>query len=116
MLHIRVDNTPRVPFKLEFSLPAGVKLETDQIMLTTTPGGELTVKQGAMRIEDMPTGCEVTVDGLFADHTYHRNMRGSIPPMPGSFAVYSTGSSPIDRTISIRFSKRTCSKPMHQKI
>lgn len=116
MLHIRVDNTPRVPFKLEFSLPADVKLETDQIMLTTTPGGELTVKQGAMRIEDMPTGCEVTVDGLFADHTYHRNMRGSIPPMPGSFAVYSTGSSPIDRTISIRFSKRTCSKPMHQKI
>ena len=54
-LHIRVDNTPRVPFKLEFVLPAGVKLETDQVILTTTPDGELAIKEGSMRIEDMPT-------------------------------------------------------------
>lgn len=115
-LHIRVDNTPRVPFKLEFVLPAGVKLETDQIILTTTSDGELTVKQGDMRIEDMSTGSEVTVRGLFAEHTYHKNMRGSIPPCQNAYTVYSTGFSPIDRQVEIRFSKRKSARPMHQKV
>ena len=115
-LHIRVDNTPRVPFKLEFVLPTGVKLETEQVMLNTTPGGELTIKEGDMRVEDMATGSEVTVRGLFAEHTYHRNMRGSIPPRANSFAVYSTDFSPIDRTVEIRFSKRTHARPMHEKL
>ena len=58
----------------------------------------------------------VPLDGLFADHTYHRNMRGSIPPRPGSFTVYATGFSPIDRTIEIFFSKRRESRPMHAKV
>lgn len=115
-LHIRVDNTPRVPFKLEFVLPAGVRLETDQIALDTTEGGWITVKEGDMRIEDTHSACAVTVRGLFADHLYHRNMRGSIPPRPGSFAVYATGFSPIDQEIQIRFARRSQAKPLHEKI
>ena len=115
-LHIKVDNTPRVPFKLEFVLPTGVRLETDQVMLDTTSGGQLTIKEGDMRVEDMPTGSAVTVRGLFADHMYHKNMRGSIPPRPDSFTVYATGFSPIDRTVDIIFSKREESRPMHMPV
>ena len=85
-------------------------------MLDTTSGGQLTIKEGDMRLEDTATGSEVTVRGLFADHMYHRNMRGSVPPMPGSFAVYATGFSPIDRTVDIRFSKRETARPMHRKV
>jgi hypothetical protein len=58
----------------------------------------------------------VTVRGLFAEHTYHRNMRGSVPPRAGSFTVYSTGFSPIDRTVELRFSKRSHSKPIHEPV
>ena len=105
-LNIRVDNTPRVPFKLEFVLPADVRLETDQVLLDTTVGGSLTVKEGSMRIEDKGTGAQATVRGLFAKHMYHRNMRGSIPPRAGSFAVYCTDFSPVERVVEIHFSKR----------
>ena len=115
-LHIRVDNTPKVPFKLEFVIPSGVKLETEQVILTTTANGELTIKEGDMRIEDMPTGSEVMVRGLFAEHTYHRNMRGSIPARPNYFAVYSTDFSPVDRTVEISFSKRAESRPLHKPV
>ena len=115
-LHIKVDNTPRVPFKLEFVIPTGIRLETDQVMLDTTSGAQLTIKEGNMRLEDTATGSEVTVCGLFADHMYHKNMRGSIPPAAGSFTVYSTGFSPIDRTVEIRFSKREHARPMHTPV
>lgn len=115
-LHIKVDNTPRVPFKLEFVIPTGIRLETDQVMLDTTSGGQLTIKEGDMRVEDMPTGSAVTVRGLFADHMYHKNMRGSIPPRANSFTVYATGFSPIDRTVEIRFSKRKHARPMHAPV
>jgi hypothetical protein len=47
---------------------------------------------------------------------YHKNMRGSIPPATGSFTVYSTGFSPIDRTVEIRFSKREHARPMHTPV
>jgi hypothetical protein len=115
-LHIKVDNTPRVPFKLEFVIPTGMRLETDQVMLDTTSGGQLTIKEGDMRLEDTATGSEVTVRGLFADHMYHKNMRGSIPPAAGSSTVYATGFSPIDRTVEIRFSKREHARPMHTPV
>jgi len=116
LLKIRVDNTPRVPFKLEFVLPADVRLETDQVLLDTSAGGSLTVKQGNMRIEDKGTGNQVTVRGLFARHMYHHNMRGSIPPRPGAFTVYSTDFSPVERQVEIRFSKRTCAHCIDQEI
>jgi len=115
-LHIRVDNTPRVPFKLEFVLPAGVRLETDQVILDTTPGGELTVKDGSVRIEDLPSASAVTVSGLFAEHVYHKNMRGSIPARANCFALYATGFSPIDRTVEIRFAKRTQARPIRSDV
>ncbi len=115
-LHIRVDNTPRVPFKLEFVLPAGVRVETDQVVLTATENGELTLKHGDLRIEDMPSACAVTVSGLFADHLYHRNMRGSIPPRAKSFTVYATGFSPVDRTVSLRFEKRAEMRPLKKPV
>lgn len=115
-LHIRVDNTPQVPFKLEFVLPVGVRLETDQILLTTTPDGWLAIKQGDMSVEDLSTGSIVTVRGLLSEHAYHRQMRGSVQPRANSFAVYSTGASPIDRQVDIHFAKRTQAKPLHQKV
>jgi hypothetical protein len=115
-LRIRVDNTPRVPFKLEFVLPVGVRLETDQVLLDTTPNGFIAVKQGDMSVEDLSTGSKVTVRGLFAEHAYHRRMRGSVPPRSNSFAVYSTGSSPIDRQVDIHFADRAQAKPMHAPV
>jgi hypothetical protein len=115
-LRIRVDNTPRVPFKLEFVLPVGVRLETDQVLLDTTPNGFIAIKQGDMSVGDLSTGSKVTVRGLFAEHAYHRRMRGSVPPRANSFAVYSTGSSPIDRQVDIHFADRAQAKPMHAPV
>lgn len=111
-LDIRVDNTPRVPFKLEFSLPVGTRLETNQVIMDTTAGGSLAVKDGDMRLEDIPTGAEVTVRGLFAEHMYHRTMRGSLPPMKDAFSVYATSFSPVDRSVELHFSKRTHARSM----
>lgn len=52
-MRIRVDNTPHVPFKLEFVVPAGTRLETSQVILDTTAGGELAIKQGDARLENV---------------------------------------------------------------
>ena len=104
-LNIRVDNTPRVPFKLEFSIPAGTRLETNNIIMDTVAGGSIVVKSGNARLENVETGSEVTIEGLFGAHMYHKTLRGSIPPMDGAFSPNATGS-PHLAEITLRFSKR----------
>ena len=115
-MRIRVDNTPRVPFKLEFFVPAGTRVETNEAILDASPDASLTVKRGDVRLEEWKTGCEVTIRGLFAEHMYHHNMRGSLPPRKGMFAIYSTGFSPIDRAIDVRFSKRARARAMDERV
>ncbi len=105
-MRIRVDNTPHVPFKLEFVVPAGTRLETSQVILDTTAGGELAIKQGDARLENVETGCEVTVRGLFANHMYHKTMRGSVPQRKDAFSLYATDWSPVNREIALCFSHR----------
>lgn len=115
-MRIRVDNTPRVPFKLEFFVPAGTRVETNEAILDASPDASLTVKRGNVRLENLKTGCEVTIQGLFSEHMYHYNMRGSLPPRKGMFAIYATGFSPIDRVIDVRFSKRAFARAMDEKV
>lgn len=115
-LNIRVDNTPRVPFKLEFAIEAGTRLETDNVIMDTVAGGSIAVKEGRVRLENVRTGSEITLTGLFAEHMYHRTMRGSIPPAEGTFTLYATDYSPIDRTVEMHFSKRTHARAMREKV
>ena len=115
-LNIRVDNTPRVPFKLEFAIEAGTRLETDNVIMDTAAGGSIAIKEGRARLENVRTGSEITLTGLFAEHMYHRTMRGSIPPAEGAFTLYATGYSPIDRTVEMHFFKRTHARAMREKV
>lgn len=115
-LNIRVDNTPRVPFKLEFSIPAGTRLETNNIIMDTVAGGSIVVKSGNARLENVETGSEVTIQGLFGAHMYHKTMRGSIPPMDGAFSLYATGFTPISQEITLRFSKRRHARAFNQEV
>lgn len=113
---IQTLHTPHVPFKLEFVLPAGTRLETDQVILDTTAEGSLAIKEGDMRLEDVETGSQVFVRGLFASHMYHRTMRGSIPPQPGAYTVYATGFTPVDTVVNIQFAKRLHPRTMRDMV
>ncbi len=115
-LAIRVDNTPRVPFKLEFAIPANTRFETNNVIFDTVAGGSIVVKDGNARLENVETGSEVTIEGLFGAHMYHKTMRGSIPPMEGAFSLYATGFSPIAREITLRFSKRAHARTFTQEV
>ena len=115
-LHIRVFNTPRVPFKLEFCIPEGTRLETNNFISDVTAGGSMVIKSGNIRLTDVGSGASVTVKGLFATHLYHTNMRGSIPGKPGCFALCATNTSPIDRTLAFRFSEQTRAPRMDDEI
>lgn len=105
-LHVQTAHTPNVPFKLEFVIPSGTRLETDQVILDTAAEGSLAIKKGDMRLEDVETGSQVFVRGLFAQHMYHRDMRGSVPPKQGAYSVYATAFTPVDRVVHIEFAKR----------
>ena len=111
-LNIRVDNTPRVPFKLEFVIPEGTRFETEQVIFDTQKGGSIAVKGGNVRLEDIATGSEVTISGLFAEHMYHRNMRGSVPQTETAFTLYATDFSPVDKEVTLRFSMRNCARTL----
>lgn len=115
-LRIRVFNTPRVPFKLEFCIPEGTRLETNNFVSDVTAGGSMVIKSGNMRLTDVSTGASVRVGGLFATHLYHTSMRGSIPSKPGCFALCATDTSPIDRALSFRFNERTRAPRMDDEI
>ena len=115
-LTLRVDNTPRVPFKLEFVIPENTRFETEQVIFDTSKGGTITVKSGKARLEDVATGSEVTIDGLFAEHMYHYNMRGSVPQNANSFTLYATDFSPVEREITLRFSGRTRARTLRDEI
>ncbi|MBQ3079678.1 MAG: hypothetical protein IJC48_06755 [Clostridia bacterium] len=115
-MHILLDNTPFVPFKLEFVIPPDTRLETESMIMDTYPGGTIAVKYGDMRLEDVKTANEVTVRGLFAKHMYHQTMRGSIPQNKEAFTVYSTGFSPIDAAIRFDFTRRMAARAMDRKI
>lgn len=115
-LAITVDNTPRVPFKLEFQIPAGTRLETGHVIMDTVAGGSIVVKQGNARLENVETGSQVTIEGLFGAHMYHRTMRGSIPPMDGAFGLYATAFSPVRQDVVLRFSKRANARRFTQEV
>lgn len=115
-LAITVDNTPRVPFKLEFAIPAGTRCETNNVIFDTVAGGNIVVKEGKARLENVETGSEVTIEGLFGSHMYHKTMRGSIPPMEGAFSLYATGFSPIRQDVTLRFSKRAHARAFNQEV
>ncbi len=115
-MDIRVDNTPRVPWKMEFVIPSGTRLETNEAIMDTSSNGSIAIKQGDMRLEDVKTGCEVTVRGLFAEHMYHTNMRGSVPPVQGAYTVYVTGYSPLEKHMEIHFGRRAHARSIHADI
>ncbi len=115
-LKIHVSNTPRVPFKLEIIIPAGSRVEGDSFVFDAPRDGDISVKTGDIRIEEVETGCAATVSGLFYEHMYHRQMRGSLPPLKGAFCIYATGFTPIEREIVFRFSKRGRARIADEKI
>lgn len=115
-LHIRVFNTPEVPFKLEFCLPAGTRLETDNFISDVTAGGSMVIKSGSARFEDGETGAAVTVTGMFAKHLYHTTMRGSIPSKDGCFTLCCTDFSPLDRTLTFRYYEQERARRMDEKV
>ena len=99
-LHIRTEGTPNVPFKLEFAVTPGVYVGAGSAMMMGDAGKFVCAKEGDITLCNYE-GDHITIRGAFAEHFYHRNMRGSVSAPDNRFMVYCTGYSPVDRTIEI---------------
>ena len=99
-LRILTEGTEKVPFKLEFITDPGVFVRAGDAMTKATEGNFLCAAKGDIRICNT-AGDHITIKGAFAEHFYHKDMRGSIASPANKFMLYLTGFSPIDKTIDI---------------
>lgn len=99
-MHITTEGTPNVPFKLEFAVTPGVHVSAGSGMTIGTAGNFICAKEGDITLSNF-NGDHITIKGAFAEHFYHRDMRGSVSAQDNKFMIYMTGYSPIDKTIEI---------------
>ncbi len=99
-MHVRTEGTPNVPFKLEFEVTPGCYVGAGSAMTMADAGKFICAKEGDITLCNYE-GDHITIKGVFAEHFYHHNMRGSVSAPAGKFMVYCTGTSPIDKTVEI---------------
>lgn len=95
-----------VPIKIETVVSSGTRMITDSFVQTAKAGGSLVLRDGTLTLDDLH-GNVINISGAFASHTYAENMRGSLPQSAEDFTVYFTAQTEIDKTISVRFSRRS---------
>ncbi|MTQ81655.1 hypothetical protein [Ruthenibacterium lactatiformans] len=99
-MHVYTEsNASPIPFKLEYVVLPSCRVETDNVMLDAHAGGNIVIKQGAVRLEHFESGHTILINGLFGKHRYHTNMRGSVPPASDAFTIYSTDFCPVDAIV-----------------
>lgn len=100
LLHIQTNGMEHVPFKLEFTVTPDVYVRAGNTLTMATAGNFLCAAAGDIKLYNYE-GDRLTIKGAFAEHFYHRDMRGSVPSPNNKFMLYFTDFSPIDRTIEI---------------
>ena len=98
-LDLSVSGYDRVPMKVELLLPPGCRVVGDGFALDSSPGANLSVKGGELRI--IRGADELRITGLSATHRYTAAMRGGPAPEPGLFTVYATALTPWSGRIEI---------------
>ena len=96
-LEIGMDGTDGVLVKLELLLSPGGWLDTDTLRLAGSPGHSAVLKDGSATYRLGPDS--ITITGGFAEHNLTTAMRGSEPPETGPFTLYSTGYTPLAKTV-----------------
>lgn len=104
-IHVSTRGCKDVPIKIETVVSSGTRIITDEFIQTASAGGSLVLRKGKLTLDDMG-GNLIDISGAFASHTYTKTMRGSLPQSGEDFTVYFTAQTDIDRTVSVRFSKR----------
>jgi hypothetical protein len=100
MLHVKTEGMEKVPFKLEFIVTPGVYVRAGNAMTIATAGNFMCAADGDITLANY-AGDRITVKGAFAEHFYHRDMRGSIPSPGNKYMLYLTSFSPVDKTVEI---------------
>ena len=99
VLNVRTEECDNVPMKIEFCLSAPVTAKFNNEIIAGEPDGNLCVNAEEILISKGQDALKFT--NSFCNHTYHKDMRGSIPPSKGAFTVYYTGFTHIDKKIDI---------------
>ncbi|NLF37215.1 MAG: hypothetical protein GX584_08705, partial [Clostridiaceae bacterium] len=99
VLNVRTEECDNVPMKIEFCLSAPVTAKFNNEIIDGEPDGNLCVNAEEILISKGQDALKFT--NSFCNHTYHKDMRGSIPPSKGAFTVYYTGFTHIDKKIDI---------------
>lgn len=105
-LNIKTSGCENVPIKIETVISEGTRIFTDSSVQNAKAGGSLVLKSGELVLDDV-AGNLITINGAFASHLYAEAMRGSLPQSGDAFSVYFTGQTHIDKTLTVRFSRRT---------
>ncbi len=103
-LTISLSGCDKVPSKIEMFFNEGLHLEIGDACTITSAGGNIYSKGKDVRIES-EQGTIMEISDLFCKHLYTSNMRGSLDPINGAFALYATDFSPVERTIHFKLSK-----------
>lgn len=102
--YVSVTGCDKVPTKLELAINPGLLCEVGDAAMMTKSGGSLFSRGTTLRLESSG-GSVCEIDGLFCTHLYAEDMRGSLDPIDGAFTVYATDYAPLEKKISMKFSK-----------
>lgn len=98
-LNVKTSECDNVPCKIEFCIGAPVDVKYDSVEFKGLPDECLSVNAKEIKMSKKDD-C-LTLTNSFSKHTYHKDMRGSIPPSKGAFTVYYTSFTHIDESIDI---------------
>lgn len=99
-MHLETDGMPNVPFKLEFAVTPNAYVRAGNALTMATPDNFICAADGDIALCNH-AGDRITIKGAFAEHFYHKDMRGSLPSPNHKFMLYFTGFSPINKTVEI---------------
>lgn len=99
-MHLETDGMPNVPFKLEFAVTPNAYVRAGNALTMATPDNFICAADGDIALCNH-AGDRITIKGAFAEHFYHKDMRGSVPSPNNKFMLYFTGFSPINKTVEI---------------
>jgi len=104
-LNVKTEGCDNVPCKIEFCITPPVDVQYDSVELKGLPDECLSVNAKEIKIKK-ENDC-LTLTNSFSEHTYHKDMRGSVPPSKGVFTVYYTSFTHIDASVDIIGTKET---------
>jgi len=98
-LDIKTNGCDNVPYKVEFCLSPSCTVRNNGELYAGEADKFLSLDGKDMEIAKNDDRLVIT--DSFSKHTFHNVMRGSVAPSTGSFTIYYTDFTPIDKRIDI---------------